>query len=74
MCCQSSGVISDESISGWYSWIVKSGISGRWNSGHQRQLTLQMAGNGYIAVFRALHTDGPTGVGNVNRFFLHSIA
>ena len=41
---------------------------------HQRQLTLQMAGNGYIAVFRALHTDGPTGVGNVNRFFLHSIA
>ncbi len=36
---------------------------------HQRQLTLQMAGNGYIAVFRALHTDGPTGVGNVNRFF-----
>ena len=38
---------------------------------HQRQLTLQMAGNGYIAVFRALHTDGPTGVGNVNRFFLH---
>ena len=41
---------------------------------HQRQLALQVAGNGDITVIGALHTDGPTGVGNVNRFFLHSIA
>ena len=38
---------------------------------HQRKLTLQMAGDGDIAIFRALHTDGTASVGYINRFLLH---
>ena len=42
--------------------------------GHQSQLALEMAGNGNVAVFRTLHTNGAASIGNVDRFLLHSIA
>ena len=38
---------------------------------HQRQLALQMPGDRDIAVVRALHPDGPAGIGDVNGFFWH---
>ena len=46
---------------------------GAMELGHQRQLALEMTGNRNVAVVRALHPDGPAGVGDVNRFFLHGV-
>ncbi len=56
-CCQSSGVISDESISGAYSWMVNPASPGG-EFRHQRQLTLKVSGRtGIYPLSEALHTD-----------------
>ncbi|MNC37392.1 hypothetical protein D3C75_859530 [compost metagenome] len=40
---------------------------------HQRQLALQVPGNGNVTVFRSLHTDSTAGIGNVDGFLLHGM-
>ena len=38
---------------------------------YQRQLALKVSGDRNVTLFGALHTNGPAGIGNVNRFLLH---